>query len=175
MARNTIGAGGKQAKESPMTKLKRLRLGAFLVPALFVVALTGACGGDGGGGTGSDEQFVADLCKAGAKFDEDLTKLFAGIANIGSEEEAAKKFAEPFEAFARSFKAARPPADLKAWHAEASKSLDDAVKALKGGNTDAAIFAQDSPFPEPPAAADERLSKIAEKNADCQKANLFSQ
>ncbi len=158
-----------------MMQFHRIRLAAFLVPVLMAAALFAACGGgDGdGGGTGSDEKFVADICKAGATFQEDLTKVFGELASADSEEEAVKLIAEPFETFAKAFKAAKPPADLKDWHSEASKSLDDAVKALKAGNTDAAIFEQDSPFPEPPASAQERLQKIADGNPDCQEAALF--
>jgi len=74
----------------------------------------------------------------------------------------------------KSFKAAKPAADLKQWHSDSSKSLDEAVAALKKGNTNAAIFQQDSPFPEPPKGAEERLSKIAANNADCQKSELFT-
>lgn len=155
----------------------RIRLAAFLVPALMAAALFASCGGDGdgnsGGGTGSDEKFVADICKAGAKFQADMEKAFPQMVNAKSEEEAIKIIIEPFETMAKSFKAAKPPADLKEWHAEASKAFDDAVKALKSGNTDSALFESDSPFPDPPAAAQERLQKIAEKNDDCQKAGTF--
>ena len=148
------------------------------MPMVLVALVLGACGGDSDGGsatgTGSDEKFVADICKAGAQFQDDLTKLFANLGNIQSEEEAAKKLAEPFESFAKSFKAAKPPSDLKEWHSAASKSLDEAVTAMKKGDTNAAIFQQDSPFPEPPKGAEERLSKIAASNADCQKSGLFT-
>ena len=161
-----------------MKRFVHLRAGFILVPALLGALLLGACGGDsdggGGGGTGSDEKFVADICKAGAQFQDDLTKLFASLANVQSEEEAVKKLAEPFESFAKSFKTAKPPSDLKQWHSEASKSLDEAVAAMKKGDANAAIFQQDSPFPEPPKGAEERLSKIAAANADCQKADLFT-
>ncbi|PFG74505.1 hypothetical protein [Tepidiforma thermophila] len=161
-----------------MKRFVHLRAGFILVPALLGALLLGACGGDsdggGGGGTGSDEKFVADICKAGAQFQDDLTKLFASLANVQSEEEAVKKLAEPFESFAKSFKTAKPPSDLKQWHSEASKSLDEAVAAMKKGDANAAIFQQDSPFPEPPKGAEERLSKIAASNADCQKAELFT-
>ncbi len=151
----------------------RFKLGAFLLPAVLAAGLLGACGGGGGGGgTGSDEQFVADVCKAGAKFQDDLTKLITKLTTIDSEEEAAKEIAKPFEDFAASFKKAKPPADLKEWHTEAGKSLDQAVAALKKGDT--STFDGD-PFPEPPSGAADRLNKIAEKNADCQKAQLFSE
>jgi len=172
MARGMASSKG----DTSLKDVIHLRAGFILVPALLGALLLGACGGGGSGGTGSgsDEKFVADICKAGAQFQDDLTKLFANLANIQSEEEAAKKIAEPFETFAKSFKAAKPPADLKQWHSDSSKSLDEAVAALKKGNTNAAIFQQDSPFPEPPKGAEERLSKIAANNTDCQKSGLFT-
>lgn len=172
MARGMASSKG----DTSLKDVIHLRAGFILVPALLGALLLGACGGGGSGGTGtgSDEKFVADICKAGAQFQDDLTKLFANLANIQSEEEAAKKIAEPLETFAKSFKAAKPPADLKQWHSDSSKSLDEAVAALKKGNTNAAIFQQDSPFPEPPKGAEERLSKIAANNADCQKSELFT-
>ncbi|WP_322796396.1 hypothetical protein [Tepidiforma sp.] len=132
-----------------------------------------ACGGGGGGGTGSDEEFVADVCKAGAQFQKDLEAAFTKMASADSQEDAVKAVAEPFEKFANAFKDANPPSDLKEWHKEASNSLDDAVAALKKGNMDAEIFSSDTPFPDPPAGAAERLQKIAENNKDCQDADLF--
>lgn len=161
-----------------MKRFFQRQAGLVILPVVLGALVLGACGGGsnggGGGGTGSDEKFVADICKAGAQFQDDLTKLFANLANVQSEEEAVKKLAEPFESFSKSFTAAKPPSDLKQWHSEASKSLDEAVAAMKKGNTNAAIFQQDSPFPEPPKGAEERLSKIAAGNADCQKADLFT-
>ncbi len=154
-------------------RFQRLKFGAALLPAVLAASLLGACGGSSeGGGTGSDEKFVADVCKAGAKFQDDLTGLIAKLATIQSETDAAKEVARPFEEFAVSFKKAKPPADLKEWHTEAGKSLDRAVAALKKGDTSA--FDGD-PFPEPPSGAADRLNKVAEKNADCQKAQLFSE
>jgi len=159
-----------------MVSVRNLRGAFLLAPALVVALAFGACGGDdggSGGGTGTDESYVAAVCKAGAKFQDDFLKAFGEMANANSEADAAKALSKPFKEFAASFKKANPPADLKSWHAEASKQLENAAAALEKGNVDA--LSGDSPFPEPPQGASERLNAIASKNADCQKAGLFDQ
>lgn len=159
-----------------MIDKRTLRAAFLLAPALLVGLLLSACGGgDGGsgGGTGTDESFVASVCKAGAKFQDDLLKAIGEMASSDNESEAAKTVAKPFKEFAASFRKANPPADLKDWHSEASKRLDDVAAALEKGNIDA--LSGDSPFPDPPQSVADRLSAVAEKNADCQKASLFAQ
>ncbi len=155
----------------------------YLCIAMVAVAslALAACGGDdddddsGGstsGATGSDEKFVADICKAGAQFSKDLEKATADLASVTDPKKAAEKLADPFEDFANAFQKAKPPKDLKDWHSDASDKLDDAVAALKKGDLEADIFTQDEPFPDPPKDAADRLSKIADNNKDCQDADF---
>lgn len=139
-----------------------------------------ACGGDdddsssGGssGGTGSDEKFVSDICKAGANFSESITKLLSDPSKLSDESAAAKAMAEPMSDFANAFAKAKPPKDLKEWHDDASDKLKEAADALKKGDMNADIFTQDEPFPDPPKDAADRLSKIADGNKDCQEADF---
>lgn len=155
--------------------IRKLAIWAGILPVALGATLFGACGGgdDGGsGGTGSDEKFVADICKAGLDFSKALEEVFKDPSALTDEDKAIEKLGDAFEDFANAFAKAKPPADLKDWHSEASKQLKDGVKQIKDGNLEGGIFAGDSPFPEPPAEAGDRLSKIAENNKDCQEADF---
>ena len=151
----------------------------FISTLAFVSLAVAACGGGdddggssgGGGGTGSDAKFVADICKAGKTFSDDLTKLLSGSTTDPSK--AIEQIAKPFEAFAKAFDKANPPSDLKQWHNDATKSLNEVVKKMKGGDQEEILSALDGdPFPEPPKSASDRMQKVAEKNQDCKDANF---
>jgi hypothetical protein len=156
-------------------KVRSLAIWLGILPIALGASFFAACGGDdddggssgGGGGTGSDAAFVADICKAGAKFSKDLESASSNISSTDPKEIAAK-FAKPFEDFSNAFSRAKPPKDLAAWHKDASAKLKDAVAQLKKGDAESGFFAGDEPFPDPPKDASDRLSKIAEKNKDCQ-------
>lgn len=143
-------------------------------------AMFAACGGDddddGGaspsGATGSDEAFVASICKAGVTFSKDLDKVTKDLASLTDPKKAATALAGPFEDFSNAFIKAKPPKDLKDWHSDASAKLKEAVKALKSGDLESDIFTQDAPFPDPPKEAAARLTKVAEKNDDCKEADF---
>lgn len=154
---------------------RKLAIWAGIVPVALGATFLAACGGDddgGSGGTGSDEDYVSAICKAGVDFSKALEEVFKDPSALTDEDKAIEKLSEAFEDFANDFAKAKPPADLKEWHSEASKQLKDGVKQLKDGDLEGGIFAGDSPFPEPPAEAGERLSKIAETNEDCQEADF---
>lgn len=155
----------------------------YLCLAFVAIGATlfAACGGDdddddtGGstsGATGSDEKFVADICKAGSKFSKDLDAATKDIATLTDPKKVAEKLSGPFDDFANSFSKAKPPKDLVDWHKDASSKLKDAASALKKGDLESDIFTQDSPFPDPPKDAADRLSKIADKDKDCADANF---
>lgn len=161
--------------------MKFRKLALYLGVATIALGATmfAACGGDddddGGstsGATGSDEKFVADICKAGVTFSKDLEKVMKDAASLSDEKKAAQALADPFEDFANAFSKAKPPKDLSEWHKDASSKLKEAVKALKDGDLESDIFTQDSPFPDPPKEASERLTKVAEGNKDCQEADF---
>jgi hypothetical protein len=161
-----------------MTRRKWL-ISICLASFALGATLFAACGGDddssGGvpsGGTGSDEQFVADICKAGAKFSTDIQAVLAAAASLSDPAKAAQKMAVPFQDFSDAFAKAKPPSDLKDWHNTASAKLKDAAAALKKGDLESDIFTQDSPIPDLPQSAQDRLQKIADNNKDCQAADL---
>ncbi len=172
-------ARGEQGKGKSMS-LKKLVLYASVATLALGAMAFSACGGDdddGGssssssGGTGSDEKFVADICKAGAQFSKDLEKASANLGNASDPKKAAEALADPFEDFAKAFDKAKPPKDLKDWHDQASKKLNEAVAALKKGDLESDIFTGE-PFPDPPKEASDRLTKIAENNKDCKDADF---
>ncbi len=151
---------------------RRLALWLGLVPLTLGATFFAACGGDDdGGGNGSDEDFVNDLCKAGADFSRDLESLGDDLADESDPEKIAEAVSEPFEDFANAFKDMNPPSDLEDWHEDASGSLDDAVNSLKDGDFDAGILGDD-PIPEMPSDAQDRLTQLAEDNEDCQDAEF---
>lgn len=156
------------------------------IPALLALVFA-ACGGDddddgGNGGdsssggsvaTGSDEKYVADICKAASQFFEDLQKITQDAASSGSvdESELMKKFQKPFENFASNLEKAKPPKDLQDWHAQAVKQIKSYSEAIKKGDTEALENSEDV-FPEPPQAVTDRLEKVAASNKDCQEADV---
>jgi len=153
------------------------RLGLFLGIAPLVIGAMafGACGDDddGGGGSrsGSDEEFVADLCAAMKQFDEDITKVFSDPSAFEDEDEAVEALSEPMRNLANAFEDARVPNDLRDWHEKASKALNDTVDKLESGDFDESTF-EDDPFEDPPQDAVDRLQKLAEDNEDCQDADF---
>ena len=153
-------------------KLRKRVLVAGLLPATLGASLFSACGDDddGGSGTGSDEDYVAAICKAGSQFAKAMDDLTKELADEEDLEKAAEKAAEPFEDFANAFAKAKPPSDLKDWHEDTSDALKKAVAGLKDGNFDAL---GDDLMPDPPSdEISDRLTKIADKNKDCQDADF---
>ncbi|MCE7929476.1 MAG: hypothetical protein HUU14_05900 [Dehalococcoidia bacterium] len=169
----------------------RIILLALALPLALSVLLV-ACGGDddddGGGSdsgssanikTGSDEDYVGDMCKAFDAYAAGLTKamLSMGTSDSPDIEKMMKALVEPMEDFAGALAKMKPPADMKDWHVASIKSINDAVKTLKDSkdleSLDAIEDLGNFDMAEMPAGAEERLGKLAAKNKDCQKADLF--
>ncbi len=155
---------------------------AGIVPALFAGAVMSACGGDDSGGsssggpgnvqTGSDEAFVTDICKAFTTFADSLGQATKDMGS-GSSADLSKlmaTMAKPYEQLAKDFAKAKPPSDLKDWHSQASKALTDMADKLKNSKDPSALSELgNAPVPDMPKSADERLSKLAANNKECQK------
>ena len=159
-----------------MTVRKFTRWALFSAIAIIALMAVAACGGNdstssapgGGGGTGSDENYVADLCKATKKFTDDLASVTKDPSKLKDPNDIGKLFAEPFDTFANSVAKAKPPSDLKDYHSQVVKTLKDAAQKIKTSNDLSALSSLgDSSIPEPPQAAKDRLQKAAEKNKDC--------
>lgn len=154
---------------------RKIAIWAGILPVALGATFFAACGDDddgGSGGTGNDENYVSSICKAGLDFSKAIEKIFTDPEMLADEDKAMDKLADAFEDFSNAFAKANPPADLKDWHSDASKQLKDGVQQIKDGDLEGGIFAGDTPFPEPPAGAAERLEKIAETNEDCQEADF---
>lgn len=160
-----------------------------LFSAIAIVALMAlaACGGDdsssgpsssgpsksGNIATGSDENYVADLCKATKKFSDDLAAATKDPDKLQGADDIGKLLGPPFEAFAKSVAKAKPPSDLKDYHSQVVKTLNDAAAKIKTSNDLSALSSLgDTSFPEPPQAAQDRLQKVADKNNDCKDAGF---
>ena len=154
---------------------RKFALWLGLVPLALGAMFLVACGGDdddgGGGGSGSDEDFVSDLCKASADFLADIESAGEDI-DPSDLDAASKAIAGPFEDFAGKFKDLNPPDDLEEWHNDASDSLDQIVQQVKDGDFESALGGTD-PLPELPDGPRERLGKIADENEDCKEAGGF--
>ncbi len=146
--------------------------------ALMCGILLAACGGDdasginapGGGGTGSDESYVASLCKAQLKFTDALQNLSKDASKIKNAEDATKLLTGPFEQFAKDVKDANPPKDMKESHDKMTKALDQTIGQIKDGKSLDSLAMLD--IEDPPQDVLDRLQKAVDKNEDCQKADF---
>jgi hypothetical protein len=108
-------------------ELRKVLLAPGVALAVLGVAAFTACGG-GDGGSGNDEDFVADLCALMLDFDEDIDNIDPG--DITNEEDAAEALMEPFENMVDGFEDLNPPADLEDWHEEAVKQLKQLLEDI---------------------------------------------
>jgi len=139
----------------------------------FAGALTAglvACGGSDDSGTGdragTDEEYVAAICSAAAKFDESAMAIVGNLVDEDAEpKKAAAALAKPVSTLVSDFKKAKPPEDLKAYHEELVRAATSVEKLLKQGDLDAALAGD--PFPEGSGAVEARLKRIAASNDDC--------
>lgn len=120
------------------------------------------------GATGGDTEYVADICKAAKSFMDDLEKA-SKQTDIKVSEDPFKAFANAFDNFARDFAKAKPPKDLKDWHSQSVKALNDLLPKLKKGDMDAL---SGNPLPKPPQGAIDRLNKLAESDKNCKAASF---
>jgi hypothetical protein len=149
-------------------KIRRFLGGISAVGLLTVAAGLAACGGSDSSSGGSDEAYVAAVCKASVKYIDAVAKVFGDVKEDASEADQAKAAAGPVEQFGKDLKAAKPPSDAKEYHNTVVKFYADATKRLKDG--DGSVF-DESPG-DPPAAVAARLDKLAADNKDCQESDF---
>lgn len=129
------------------------------VPVLFI-----ACSDD----DPSDENFVTQLCEASAELRTDLDVAIQAASTQTDSGKAVGLLVEPLERFVKAFKDSDPPNDLDEWHDEASDRLRTTVEAFKKEQSLAALVGfSDSPIPDPPAEAKQRLRDAAEDVDAC--------
>lgn len=142
-----------------------MRKRSFLLSfALLVPALAAGCGGD----SGNDESFVRDLCEASSQLTADLDTALKSASSQTDAGKAVEAFVAPLERYVDSFKDADPPKDLEAWHKSASDQLAGVVANFKETKTLSALEGfSDSPVPDPPAEAKQRLRAAAAEVEEC--------
>jgi hypothetical protein len=166
-----------------MTIRKALGWALIAVVAIAAFALFAACGDDdsssssssGGatnGGTGSDAQYVATICKAAGKFSDDIAAASKDPSKLADPTAAAGLFQKPLEDYVATLKTAKPPSDVKSYHDALVKALDDAVTQLKTKHDISAFTSLGDNLPTPPAGVSDRLQKAAASDADCTKAGF---
>lgn len=148
---------------------QHLRPALFMIPAVLALVFA-ACGGDGGGGIGTDDEYVEDLCQAFKSMQEDMDSLFEDLSDETDEQKIAEAFAGPFEELVNGLKKARPPADVKPYHDQLVDSFEQAVNAIKDGDLNALDSVDE--ISDPPADIQARLEKAAEDNKTCQEVDF---
>ena len=157
-------------------KLHPIRTWSFLLPLVLVVAFAlVACGDDdaasgASGGTGTDEQYVATICKASLKLTDAIAKASSDPSKVKNADDAVKLLSDPFQQYLKDLKGANPPKDVKDYHDQTVKALSDSLDKLKKDKNPSALSSGDQPQPSP--AIKDRLSKVADKNEDCKKAGF---
>lgn len=132
-------------------------------------------GGASAPGSGSEKAYVADLCKASKDFQTAMTKLTSDPSKLSDQNAAMKAFAEPFENFANAVSRAKPPSDVKDYHNQVVKALQDVVAKLKKGDPEALNSLGDTAIPTPPASLSDKYDKLAKDNKDCANSGLFGE
>jgi hypothetical protein len=173
-----------------MTLRKALTWALIAAVAIAALALLAACGDDDSsksssststsgssgqtnGGTGNDTQYVASICKAAAKFSDDLTAASKSDPSKLADPTAAESlFEKPLQDYVNSLKQAKPPSDVKTFHDAFVKALDDALTNLKKTHDISAFESLGNDLPTPSASLSDRLNAAAKNNADCTKAGL---
>ncbi len=144
-----------------MPRIAVLALSALLVP---VLAFAG-CGEDD---PGTDAEFVTQLCEAKRDLDASLATAIQEASSQTDAAAALEELVEPLEDFVEAFKDASPPEDLEDWHGEAGDEMAAAVERFKDEKTLASLEGfGDSPVPDPPAEAKQRLRSAAEDIEAC--------
>jgi hypothetical protein len=153
-------------------KIRAYLAAAGLFAAISFVFVFAACGGGGGSsGTGSDEQYVASLCKSMLKFQDSLTAVTKDPSKLSNPSDMSKAFAGPMDQLVKDLKAANPPKDVKSYHDELVAQFSKATDSLKNGG-DLSSLSNMANLPNPPQAVQDRLQKVADNNADCKKGSF---
>lgn len=128
-------------------------------------------GGNTNAGTGSDQQYVAAVCKAMMKFQDSVSKVTADPSKLTNASDISKAFSGPFDQLISDMKGAKPPKDIKSYHDQVVAQLSKANDSLKNGG-DINSLSSLGDLPSPPQAVQDRLQKVADSDPDCQTAGI---
>jgi hypothetical protein len=133
--------------------------------AVVIGAAFAACGDDDSG-TGTDAQYVADICKAQATFRDALKAL--DPTKLTTDSDQSKALVAPVTRYVNDVKAANPPKDVKPYHDKVVQFLSDGLDKLKKGDPTALNGEPE----QAPQTVRDRLQKIADGNEDCKKTSF---
>lgn len=129
----------------------------------------------------TDEDYLRHVCAAASAFQRRFEEATANI-KPNNADEALKGLVQalggPLDTLANDLDRANPPEDLEQWHQDAvdrvretAKDVNEADRADELGKL---LILQDGPFPKPPAATAERLSKAAAGIRECDGVAAFA-
>ena len=139
---------------------------AIIALGVATALAVAACGGDDGG-TGTDAEYVASICKAQRTFRESLDSV--DVTKLSDPSAQAKALVDPVSKYVDDIKDADPPKDVKPYHDDIVAYLEGELDKLKKG--DASALQGDSPSAPDDIRA--RLQTVADTNEDC-KATSFA-
>jgi hypothetical protein len=138
-----------------------------LIACAGIVTCLAACSGDSTAaeeGPGTDEEYVADLCKASSRFATNFLMAAWDPDNQASAEAQIDATVAVLEKFSGDLARARPPADLVAFHAEMVSRTRVMIDEIERRDT---LKPMDGPGPIWPPGALERLEPIADEHGAC--------
>lgn len=140
----------------------------ILLVLTAALAIPGFSACFGGGGSGSDESFVRALCEAQTELSDGVDEAVAAAGSQTDPQKTIDLLIPPLEDYVEAFKDADPPDDLKDWHEASGEQIEGAVEKFKEERTLASLEGfEDSPVPDPPAAAKARLRAAAVEVEEC--------
>lgn len=139
-----------------------------------------ACGGDddGGGNTGTDEEYVTYMCDTQNDFVEELFPVLLGAADSEDEDEAMRETITAMkgllEGYRDDLRDAPVPSDVREHHDRLVSQLSTAIDNLDPDDPEALEnFDFGEEEEEFPADIEERLSAAAEGVEACDETDLF--
>lgn len=148
-----------------------LRASTLLITASVAFAMMlAACGDDDddGAGAGTDEQYVAAVCKAELKLKNAVAEVTKDPSKLKNSTDAFNALIAPYEQFINDLKAVKGPSDVLDYHSGVVELLSDNLATAKKSKDVKALSAGTSP--KASQAIQDRLNKAAASNADCKAA-----
>lgn len=151
---------------------RSFRASTVLITASLAFAMMlAACGGDDDGASGSsgtDEQYVATVCKAELKLKSAVAEVSKDPSKLKNSSDAFDALVAPYEQFVNDLKTVKGPSDVLEYHSSLVKLLTDNLATAKKTKDVKALSAGTSP--KASQAIQDRLNKAAASNADCKAA-----
>lgn len=157
----------------------RLRIASVALIGAGAMAFV-ACGGDddGGGNTGTDEEYVTYMCDTQNDFVEELFPVLLGAADAEDEDEAMRETITAMKGLLEDYRDdlrdAPVPSDVRETHDNLVSQLSEAIDTLDPDDPEALdnfdFGESDDDFPEDVRA---RLAAAADEVEACDEVDLF--